>query len=319
MKKISSPIAYELRFDTGEEIIRDSIGEQLSEIGIKMAVKLCKDFEQQLITDSLDRDVQMTREWSEPGTVAKNDYFYIFKTYEKFVQNAQEQGEEPLLFRRWFEMHRLQENDFLAWLVDERIPSDLDFNSTQPLDMAVPDLIKFDGWMNLIWSPIDLFYIPNEFSPLECSTTRYTINYVYNNKKWPIMSDRLLEDLTMAGEFQHRCYPIEVIDYTLAHASKTARSGRSSVGYQIVQTLECLDIFDWEKSQYTKHESLDNQIQSAEKVVLKKITTPLPSLFRISAYPSKLFVSDAVKKTTERNDYYGGVKFTPIDEEYKIY
>jgi hypothetical protein len=318
MSEILAPTAYELRFDTGEKIIRDSIAEQSSEIGMEMVSKLCKDFEKQLVTDSLDRDAQMARDQSDPDTVAKNDYFYISKIYEAYVQSSQEQGQEPLLFLEWFERQRLQETDFLAWLADERISDDVDFNSTLPLDIELSDSIKFDGWMNLIWTPIDLFYIPEEFSPLECRHI-YNIDYIYNDKKWPIMAGNLLRDLKEAGDFQHQCYPIEVIDFTLAHASKTARSGRSFIGYQIVQTLENLDIFDWEKSQYTKHPSSDGQIQSAEKVVLKKMTTSLPSLFRISAYPSKLFISAAAKDKIDQNNCYRGLRLTSVDEEYKIY
>jgi hypothetical protein len=318
MSKIIDPTAYELIFDTGEEIIRDSIAGQSSEIGIEMVSKLCKDFEKQLVTDSLDRDAQMVRDQSDPDTVTKNDYFYISKIYEAYVQSSQEQGEEPLLFLNWFERQRLQETDFLAWLTDEKISDDVDFNSTHPLDIELPNPIKFDGWMNLIWTPIDLFYIPEEYSPLECRHI-YNIDYIYNDKKWPIMSGNLLRDLKEAGDFQHRYYPIEVIDFTLAHASKIARSGRSFIGYQIVQTLDNIDIFDWEKSQYTKHESLDGQIQSAEKVFLKKTTAPLPSLFRISAYPSKLFISTAAKDIIDQNNYYRGLRLTPVDENYKIY
>jgi hypothetical protein len=317
MSKNLDPTAYELRFDTGEEIIRDSIAEQSSQIGMEMVSKLCKDFENQLIEDSLDRDAQMAYDQSEPSKVAKNDYFYISKIYEAYVQSSQEQEKEPLIFLEWFERQRLQEIDFLAWLTDERISDDVDFNSTHPLDTELPNPIKFDGWMNLIWTPIDLFYIPEEFSPLECRHIYY-INYIYNNKKWPIMSGSLLRDLKEVGEFQHRHYPIEVTDFTLAHASKTAKSGRSFIGYQIVQTLENLDIFDWNKSQYTKHPSLDGQIQSAEKVVLKKMTAP-PPLFRISAYPSKLFVSATAKDKIDQNDFYRGLRFTPVDEKYQIY
>jgi hypothetical protein len=318
MSEIIAPTAYELRFDTGEEIIRDSIAEQSFEIGMEMVAKLCQDFEKQLVTDSLDRDAQMTRDQSDPDTVAKNDYFYISKIYDVYVQSALEQGSEPLLFLNWFERQRLQETDFLAWLTDEIISDNLDFNSTHPLDIELTDLIKFDGWMNLIWTPIDLFYIPEEFSPLECRHI-YNIDYIYNDKKWPIMSGNLLRDLKEAGDFQHRSYPIEVIDFTLAHASKTARSGRSFIGYQIVQTLESLDIFDWNKSKYIKHESVDGCIQSAEKVILKETGIPLPPLFRISAYPSKLFISLAAKEKIDENHYYRGLRLTPIDEKYKVY
>jgi hypothetical protein len=318
MSKILAPPAYELRFDTGEEIIRDSITEQSSQIGMEMVSKLCKDFEKQLIADSLDRDAQMAYDQSESSKVAKNDYFYISKIYEEYVRNSQEQRKEPLIFLEWFERQRLQETDFLAWLIDERISTDIDFNSTDSLDIALPEPIKFDGWMNLIWTPIDLFYVPEEFSPLECRHI-YNIDYIYNDKKWPIMSPVLLQDLKEIGDFNHQCYPIEVIDFTLAHASKTARSGRSFIGYQIVQTLESLDIFDWEKSQYTKHESLDSQIQSAEKVFFKKKKASLPSLFRISAYPSKLFISTAAKNIIDQNNCYRGLKLIPVDENYKIY
>jgi hypothetical protein len=317
MKETLAPTAYELRFDSGEEIIKDSLAEQQSEIGMAMIVKLCRDFGKQLVADGLDRNARIARE-QESGVVTNNDYFYISKIYEAYVQNFQNQEKDPLLFLEWFERQRLQETDFLAWLADEEISDDMDFNSTHPVELALPNPIKFDGWMNLIWTPIDLFYIPEEFSPLECRHI-YNIDYIYNDKKWPIMSGNMLRDLKEVGDFQHRCYPIEVTDFTLAHASKTARSGRSFIGYQIVQTLENLDIFDWEKSQYIKQESSDNCIQSAEKVILKKTDQALPPLFRISAYPSKLFVSAIAKEKITENRYYRGLRFTPVDEEYKIY
>jgi hypothetical protein len=89
-----------------------------------------------------------------------------------------------------------------------------------------------------------------------------------------------------------------------------------------VQTLEFLDAYDWEKSEYVKEKSIytvDNDNLDYEtkftKVVLKE---PIPSLFRLVGDETTLYVSAAAKEALEASDTARGAYFTPIDEEYEL-
>jgi hypothetical protein len=305
----TQPIAYELRFDTGAEIMKDVLANQAAELSPAAISKLYQNLTEKLLQESNERDARLAA--SQPsGRLPKNHYFYFSKTYEQY---AAEKGSDALLFVDWYDRQRLEETDFLAWLADKNLSPAIDFNTTNPIDTPIPNPILFDGWMSLIWSPIDISYVFSDWS----APVYWNIDYIYNDKNWPILSRHMCRVLQGIKEFQHQVYPIEIHDYTLAHASTTDRTGRAVEGYAIVQTLENLDIFDWEKSQYIPHSSLSNQIQSATQVILKTPAAGLPPLFRLTAYPQKLFVSAAAQAVLEGD--IRGARFTPIDENYRIY
>jgi hypothetical protein len=317
VNKKQAVIAYELKFDTGEEIIKDTLANQVQQLGSKKIAELFQNLENKLAKESRQRNEKMAPSSSE--VLPRNHYFYYSKAYEQYRLQCEGQGDEALIFLQWVEMQRLEDSDFQAWLADDQLPTHTDFNSLQLLKDDIPNPIKFDGWISLFWWPIDLWYVFTDWA----LDRQGIVHYIYNEQRWPIMSERMLHHLRQLGDFQHQSYPIEIADFTLAHASTTARTGRVCTSYSIVQTLENLDIFDWEKSQYVEHIALENRIQSATKVVLKKPADALPPLFRISAYPSKLFVSAAVVQQIESETYshiqYTGARFTPIDENYQLF
>jgi hypothetical protein len=315
MKKKQAVIAYELKFDTGEEIIKDTLADQIMQLGSEKVAELFKRLENKLAQESSQRTERISS--SSPEDLPKNHYFYYSKKYEQYIYQCEEQEKHPLVFLDWICMKRLEETDFHAWLADDRLPSDTDFCSAQILESEIPNPIQFDGWISLLWWPIDIWYVFTEWGVQD----KDVVHYVYNEQRWPVMSETMLHNLREVGDFRYEAYPIEIADFTLAHASTTSRTGRVCTSYSIVQTLEILDVFDWEKSQYVKHPSIENRIQSATKLVLQEPSNGLPPLFRLSAYPSKLFVSATVVLQSETYNYikYTGARFTPVDETYQLF
>jgi hypothetical protein len=129
-------------------------------------------------------------------------------------------------------------------------------------------------------------------------------------QSWPIMSPQMLETIKSVGDFQHCTYPTLMKDTTVLHGSDT-HTGRLKNDFLVVQTLEFLDAYNWEKSEYT----IDGDETKFTKMVLKE---PIPSLFRLVGNETELYVSAAAKEALEASDTARGAWFLPIDEEYEV-
>jgi hypothetical protein len=68
--------------------------------------------------------------------------------------------------------------------------------------------------------------------------------------------------------------------------------------------------FDWENSVYEPHPRLPNRVYSIDKLVLKRTNDNYSPLFRLSAYPSKLFVSGKARMALE----HAGIKGVVFEE-----
>jgi hypothetical protein len=136
------------------------------------------------------------------------------------------------------------------------------------------------------------------------------LDYPCTFQDWPIMSPKMLETIRSAGDFQHCTYPTLMEDIQLIYGSDQL-TGKRKDDFLIVQTLEFLDAYDWEKSEYT----IDGKETRFTKMVLKE---PIPSLFRLVGSETELYVSAAAKEALEAFGTARGVDFTPIDEEYKM-
>jgi hypothetical protein len=127
---------------------------------------------------------------------------------------------------------------------------------------------------------------------------------------WPIMSPQMLETIRSVGDFRHCTYSTLMEDMKSLQDSNLCTGLRKN-DFVIVQTLEFLDAYDWEKSEY----KIDGEETKFTKLVLKE---PIPSLFRLVGDETRLYVSAAVKEALEVSDTARGARFSPIDEEHKI-
>jgi hypothetical protein len=136
------------------------------------------------------------------------------------------------------------------------------------------------------------------------------LDYPYNHPGYPIMSPQMLETIQSTGDFRYCTYPTLMKDTNILWGTDTL-TGRRKSDFLIVQTLEFLDAYDWQKSEY----EIDGEDTNFTKVVLKE---PIPALFRLVGNATRLYVSAAAKEALEAAGTARGVHFFPIDEEYKM-
>jgi hypothetical protein len=139
------------------------------------------------------------------------------------------------------------------------------------------------------------------------------LDYPYNDKDWPMVSPGMLEVLESVGDFKHNVYP------TIINDASTDDPPGVNESFLILQTLEFLDAFDFDKSEYVMDTELDGRVDEANKVVLKEPLGGLPPVFRLNVKKSLLFVSAAAKEALEKSGKCGGAEFTPVDEDYHWY
>jgi hypothetical protein len=136
------------------------------------------------------------------------------------------------------------------------------------------------------------------------------LDYPYNDRDWPIVSPGMLEVLKSVGDFRHSVYP------TIINDSSTDDPPGVNKSFLILQTLEFLDAFDFDKSEYVMDQDLESLVDKASKVVLKEPPNGFPPMFRLNVRKNRLFVSVAAKEALEASGKDGGAKFTPVDEDY---
>ncbi len=80
----------------------------------------------------------------------------------------------------------------------------------------------------------------------------------------------MLDVLLSVGSFPHRVIPLVMVDCeVIGRGGK--RSEKEDHRFVVVQLLEHLDIFDWEKSIYKPHPRLPNRVYSIDTLVLKNL------------------------------------------------
>jgi proteasome lid subunit RPN8/RPN11 len=129
-------------------------------------------------------------------------------------------------------------------------------------------------------------------------------DYPYNDVDWPIMSKRMLEVLQSVGDFAHKDYPIVI---TNAEEGEERKYDSERYDYVVIQLLEALDVFDWEKSIYHRDPEPPHFLSSLdiEKVVLKKPEGGFPPLFCLddsapnASLPSDLYLSAKAKQALD--------------------
>jgi hypothetical protein len=136
------------------------------------------------------------------------------------------------------------------------------------------------------------------------------LDYPCNDQHWPIISPEMLEVLESVGDFKHNVYP------TIINDPSTDDPPGVNESFLILQTLEFLDAFDFDKSDYIMHPEVEGLVDEASKVVLKEPVGGFPPIFRLNVREFHLFVSAAAKEALAATGKDRGIDFTPVDEDY---
>lgn len=127
------------------------------------------------------------------------------------------------------------------------------------------------------------------------------VDYPDNNKNWPIMSERM-RALLLPDAPAHRVIPVSFIDDTVPSDERfdgnVPRPGVTVDGFAAIQFLERTDAMDMERSEFTPDADFPGRASSVKRLVLKDM--PLPSIFRLSAYPGRVLISCAARERLEK-------------------
>jgi hypothetical protein len=183
----------------------------------------------------------------------------------------------------------------------------LNWDSSHFVDLdADAWLVKFSGYENIQLALLKEYNLPEKIEFDAIFDVIQRSDFPINDVGWSIMSQKMLDILLSVGSFPHRVIPLVMVDCeVIGRGGK--RSEKEDHRFVAVQLLEHLDIFDWEKSIYKHHPRLPNRVYSINTLVLKKPQDNCRPLFRLSAYPSKLFVSGKARMALEKAGIRGVV------------
>jgi hypothetical protein len=126
-----------------------------------------------------------------------------------------------------------------------------------------------------------------------------------------IFSQRLIDALLSIKDFQYRKYPIAVLKEknNIDPYKDIEKSKKLSLRNDlfIFQTLEFIDVFDWEKSEYIQ-EDFDKDMNiptHVNKFALKEPDKGFPPLFRLPFKQSSLFISGEARKVLKELNIKG--------------
>ena len=145
-----------------------------------------------------------------------------------------------------------------------------------------------------------------------------TLDFPYNNVSWPLMSSAMLGTLKSIKDFAHREIPVMILSEKFANLDSFPKDRELNSEFALerfaaIQLLDHIDSFDWENSVYVRSELVPNMVDYISKLVLKPVHTGLPPIFRLSAYPTLLFVSSEARVALEKAKIRG-VLFTEIGD-----
>jgi hypothetical protein len=200
----------------------------------------------------------------------------------------------------WNLDHLIDGADVDAWLRDfPNAPEESTFWRIKD-DLNLPERVEFDA-------------IGEVFE---------TIDYPYTDVRWPIMSKRMLETLLSVGDFNHRAYPLVMVDCEVIDYAEDSSPIKSSIEYHnffVVQILEDLDIFDWDNSVYTRDSEAPQVLDSVQKLALKEPAGGFPPLFRvITSYLKTNFYISAEARTALEIAGIRGVNFIQSENDYTL-
>jgi hypothetical protein len=221
----------------------------------------------------------------EPGLPPKDDPSYISASYDTERAESRRIG---LTYDVWINVGAFPEHEYVEFT---EIPPpgrdiycwDIDHIHT------LPNPVLFFGLMA---------YLP-------------FLDYPYIENRWPIVSQEMFEVLTSVKDFKYKAYPT-----VIRHSNEAMHPYEPIDNFVILQTLEFLDAFDFDKSEYVMDEELIGHVEKAEKVVIKEPPGGLPPMFRLKAQEFHLYVSAAAKEALEAAGKDRGIRFVPVDENY---
>ena len=128
-------------------------------------------------------------------------------------------------------------------------------------------------------------------------------DYLANLYRWFIVSDNFCKKTQTIIGNQVQYLPVKVLD----------RSTRLEVdSYFVANIVTVIDALDLEKSKYDIFELDDEKIISVEKYALKSNEIINKHIFRLKDDTIPIFVSEALKKVIEDNDFIG-FEFLEVD------
>lgn len=193
----------------------------------------------------------------------------------------------------------------------------LDWDDSHLLDIDYDAfIVKFPGWENTIRLSLTREYdLPDRVEFEAIFDTLKKTDFPITNVRWAIFSKQMLEILYNLKTFPHKKIPIVMVDCEVVSDGQgsTKISGIENHHFIAVQLLEHIDLLDWEKSIVEPSFILPDQVMGIQKLVLKETTDPLPPLFRLSAYPTAIFVSAEARTALEKAGIKG-VIFQEIED-----
>jgi len=181
------------------------------------------------------------------------------------------------------------------------------------------NLVEFPGSDNAIgWIHTRRIEVPDPvYFEARVETIR-EVDYPDNDVRWPIMSERM-RAILLGDAPEHRVMPVAFLDDMVPTAerfeNRTPRPGVAIEGFAAIQILERTDAFDMERSEYTPDPDLPGRVVDLKRLVLKD--TPLPPLFRLSAYPSLLLVSHRARLELDAAGIQGA-EFHPLERAPRL-
>jgi hypothetical protein len=133
-----------------------------------------------------------------------------------------------------------------------------------------------------------------------------------NNPGIPLMSERMLEILTRAGDFPYQAVPARIFDYSLQYEidnyleNQNFSTNSCDSRYMAVKLLEHIDVVDRQRSELEFSVTDPSALPYISHLVMSEPQQGFPPIFRVEGSPTRLFVSIAAKEALDR----AGIKGT---------
>jgi hypothetical protein len=165
------------------------------------------------------------------------------------------------------------------------------------------------------WSLTRLIEVPDPVYFEANPRTLAQVNYPDNDANWPIMSERM-RAIVLRDAPSHREIPVSMLDFFVEPKDRMMVDGKprpevATEGFAAVQLLARSDLMDMERSQFTPDLDFPGRARSVQHLVLRD--GPLPSLFRLSAFPYPLFVSAEARRELDESRI-AGVTYQGLDQ-----
>lgn len=180
-------------------------------------------------------------------------------------------------------------------------------------------IVKFPGYedtVELILS--DEYQLPHPVLFTGNIKKIRTTDYPYTDARWPIMSSKMIAVLRSLNGCNIREFPVRIIDDTLENPKvffdgKMFNENHVLGNFSAVQLLDFMDTFDWENSIYTKSDYVPNMVDFLDKLVVKQLPAGAPPIFRLSAYPRPILITEDTKNALE-NAGIKGIEYIAVND-----